>query len=69
MPMTRSGETGRTLSVCVSCMEDTMVRVLRRHSGATDVSVATLPVENRSAKPRLIVSVLMDDDVTGGNEI
>ena len=69
MPMTRSGETGRTLSVCVPCMEDTMVRVLRRHSGATDVSVATLPVENRSAKPRLIVSVLMDDDVTGGNEI
>ena len=69
MPMTRSGETGRTLSVCVSCMEDTMVRVLRRHSGATDVNVATLPVENRSAKPRLIVSVLMDDDVTGGNEI
>jgi DNA gyrase subunit A len=69
MPMTRSGETGRTLSVCVPCMEDTTVRVMRRHSGATDVTVASLPVESRSARPRLIVSVLMDDDVTGGNEI
>ena len=66
MPMPKSGLTGSEISGCLQLEKGSVkLSVQQKHGTITVLSPEEIPVERRSGSGVLLVSVLMDDIVTG----
>ena len=64
LPMTKNGAIGMQLAACVSAGGATRFVIEQKHGHQTQLSVDEIPVDRRSGKGMMLVSVLLDDVVT-----
>ena len=65
MPFTKSGETGTQIACLLNVTGAAQVRFEQKHGHVTQMSAGEIPVDRRSGKGQMLVSVLLDDVVTG----
>lgn len=63
LPMTKNGAIGTQLAACVSATGAARIVIEQKHGHTTQLSAAEIPVERRSGKGTMLVSVLLDDVV------
>ena len=63
LPMTRSGETGTQLAAVLNATGAQAAAFTQKHGHVTTMSVHEIPVEKRTGRGQLLVSVLLDDVV------
>ena len=64
LPMTKNGALGNELAACVCATGATRFVIEQKHGRSTQLSAAEIPVDRRSGKGTMLVSVLLDDIVT-----
>ena len=64
LPMTKNGALGTELAACVNATGAVRFVIEQKHGHQTQLSSAEVPVERRSGKGTMLVSVLLDDVVT-----
>jgi len=62
--MTKSGVIGTQLAACVGATGAARFVIEQKHGHQTQLSAAEIPVERRSGRGTMLVSVLLDDVVT-----
>ncbi|MBQ4264668.1 MAG: DNA topoisomerase 4 subunit A [Clostridia bacterium] len=65
LPMTKSGESGTQLAAVLDVSRAQQVVFTQKHGHMTTMNTFEIGVERRSGKGQLLVSVLLDDVVTG----
>ncbi|MBQ7885361.1 MAG: DNA topoisomerase 4 subunit A [Clostridia bacterium] len=65
LAMTKSGETGTQLAAALDVTRAQQVAFTQKHGHATTMNLFEIGVERRTGKGQLLVSVLLDDVVTG----
>ena len=63
MPFTRTGETGTQIAGLLNVTGASQVRFEQKHGHVTQMSAGEIPVERRSGRGQMLVSVLLDDVV------
>lgn len=63
LPMTKNGAIGTELAACVNATGASHIVIEQKHGHTTQLSAAEIPVERRSGKGTMLVSVLLDDVV------
>jgi len=64
LPMTKNGAIGMQLAACISTSGAARVVIEQKHGQQTQLSVDEIPVDRRSGKGMMLISVLLDDVVT-----
>ena len=63
MPFTRSGDTGTELAGFANVTHAAKVSLEQKHGHVTQLDVGEIPLERRTGKGQMLVSVLLDDVV------
>jgi len=63
LPMTKTGEIGTQLGGFLRVAGEAGVSFVQKHGHVTKMNMLEIPVERRSSKGQLLVSVLLDDVV------
>ncbi|MCI6375858.1 MAG: DNA topoisomerase 4 subunit A [Clostridiales bacterium] len=63
LPFTKTGELGTQLAGCLNVTGASQVRFEQKNGHVTQMSAGEIPVERRSGRGQLLVSVLLDDVV------
>ena len=69
MPFTKSGETGTQIAGLLNVTGVAQVRLEQKHGHVTQMSVGEIPVDRRSGRGQMLVSVLLDDVVISAGTV
>ncbi|MBQ4608373.1 MAG: hypothetical protein IJB18_02230, partial [Clostridia bacterium] len=64
LPMTKSGEIGTQLAAVLDVTQAKEVAFVQKHGHVTSLGIHEIPVDRRTGRGQLLVSVLLDDVVT-----
>ena len=67
LPLTKTGELGTQLAALLDVTKAQQVTFMQKHGHATTMQIMEIGVERRTGRGQLLISVLLDDIVTGAS--